>query len=67
VRQRVGREPAAAAEDRSGLGGPLRRRQVGLAGNQGPCRGDELAALKVEAPLGAVLSDLAADYLPTSA
>jgi NAD-dependent SIR2 family protein deacetylase len=34
--------------------------------NQGPTRGDELATLKVDAPLGAVLSGLAADYLPTS-
>jgi len=35
--------------------------------NLGPTRGDELASVKVEAPLGEVLSALAADYLPTSA
>jgi NAD-dependent SIR2 family protein deacetylase len=35
--------------------------------NLGPTRGDELATLKVEAPLGKLLSELAADYLPTSA
>jgi NAD-dependent SIR2 family protein deacetylase len=35
--------------------------------NQGPTRGDPLADVKVEAPLGAVLTGLAADYLATSA
>ncbi|MDT4920593.1 MAG: hypothetical protein QOI15_1495, partial [Pseudonocardiales bacterium] len=35
--------------------------------NQGPTRGDELATVKVEAPLGDVLGRLCADYLPTSA
>ena len=35
--------------------------------NLGPTRGDELATVKIEAPLGALLSGLAADYLPTSA
>ena len=35
--------------------------------NLGPTRGDELATLKVEAPLGELLGELAADYLPTSA
>ncbi|MDT4942437.1 MAG: hypothetical protein QOJ34_2526 [Pseudonocardiales bacterium] len=35
--------------------------------NQGPTRGDELATVKVEAPLGHVLGALRADYLPTSA
>jgi NAD-dependent SIR2 family protein deacetylase len=35
--------------------------------NLGPTRGDELATVKVEAPLGELLSALATDYLPTSA
>ena len=35
--------------------------------NLGPTRGDELATAKVEAPLGALLTELATDYLPTSA
>jgi NAD-dependent SIR2 family protein deacetylase len=35
--------------------------------NLGPTRGDELATVKVEAPLGELLSALAGDYLPTSA
>jgi NAD-dependent SIR2 family protein deacetylase len=35
--------------------------------NLGPTRGDELATVKVEAPLGRLLRALAADYLPTSA
>jgi NAD-dependent SIR2 family protein deacetylase len=35
--------------------------------NLGPTRGDDLASVKVEAPLGELLSALAADYLPTSA
>jgi NAD-dependent SIR2 family protein deacetylase len=35
--------------------------------NLGPTRGDELATIKVEEPLGELLSTLAADYLPTSA
>ena len=35
--------------------------------NRGPTRGDDLATVKVEAPLGELLSALAADYLPTSA
>ena len=34
--------------------------------NLGPTRGDELATVKVEAPLGELLSELAANYLPTS-
>ena len=35
--------------------------------NLGPTRGDDLASVKVEAPLGDLLSALAADYLPSSA
>lgn len=35
--------------------------------NQGPTRGDALAAVKVEAPLGELLTALATDYLATSA
>jgi NAD-dependent SIR2 family protein deacetylase len=39
---------------------------VGIV-NLGPTRGDELATVKVEAPLGELLSALAVDYLATSA
>jgi NAD-dependent SIR2 family protein deacetylase len=35
--------------------------------NLGPTRGDDLATIKVDGPLGQVLSALATDYLPTSA
>jgi NAD-dependent SIR2 family protein deacetylase len=35
--------------------------------NLGPTRGDDFASVKIEAPLGELLSALAADYLPTSA
>jgi NAD-dependent SIR2 family protein deacetylase len=35
--------------------------------NLGPTRGDELATVKIDAPLGELMSALAADYVPTSA
>jgi NAD-dependent SIR2 family protein deacetylase len=35
--------------------------------NLGPTRGDDLATIKVDAPLGELLSELAGDYAPTSA